>query len=64
MIPRAVYELESAVLCPGRPQEKADAHAQLAETYLKVPNRQAAAKHAALARKLDPKNQRLKKLKL
>lgn len=64
MIPRAVYELESAVLCPGRPKEKADAHAQLAETYLLVPNRPAAQKHAALARKLDPENARLKKLKL
>ena len=63
-IPRAVYELESAVLCPGRPKEKADAHAQLAETYSLVPNRPAAQKHAALARKLDPENARLKKLKL
>jgi cellulose synthase operon protein C len=64
MIPRAIYELESALLCPGRPQEKADAHAQLAETYLLVPNRAAAAKQAALAKKLDPNNARLKKLKL
>jgi hypothetical protein len=31
MIPRAVYELESAVLCPSR-LDKAGAHAQLAET--------------------------------
>lgn len=64
MVPRAIYELESAVLCPGRPAEKAAAHAQLAETYLLVPNRKAAAKHAALARKLDPGNARVKKLRL
>ncbi|MBK8997108.1 MAG: tetratricopeptide repeat protein [Myxococcales bacterium] len=64
MIPRAVFELESAVLCPGRPEEKADAHAQLAETYLLVPNRPAAQKHAAEAKKLDPNNARLKKLKI
>ncbi|MCK6531877.1 MAG: tetratricopeptide repeat protein [Polyangiaceae bacterium] len=64
MIPRAVYELESAVLCPARPEKKADAHAQLAETYLLVPNRPAAQKNAALARKLDPNNPRLKKLKI
>jgi cellulose synthase operon protein C len=64
LIPRAIYELESAVLCPGRPPEKADAHAQLAETYLLVPNRAAALKHVALAKQLDPDNARLKKLKL
>src|SRR5690606_15317166 len=32
MVPRAIYELESAVLCPGRPEQKADTHAQLAQT--------------------------------
>ena len=64
MIPRAIYELESAVLCPGRPEKKADAHAQLAATYLLVPNRPAAQKHAAEAKKLDPNNARLKKLKI
>jgi tetratricopeptide (TPR) repeat protein len=64
MIPRAVYELESAVLCPGRPKEKAAVHAQLAETYLLVPNRPAAAKNAAEARKLDPENPKVKKLKI
>jgi cellulose synthase operon protein C len=64
MIPRAVYELESAVLCPGRPKEKAAVHAQLAETYLLVPNKPAAAKNAAEARKLDPENPKVKKLKI
>jgi hypothetical protein len=64
MTPRAIYELESALLCPGRPNEKADIHAQLAAAYLAVPNRPAAQKHAAEARKLDPKNPRLKKLRL
>jgi tetratricopeptide (TPR) repeat protein len=64
MIPRAIYELESALLCPGRPQEKASVEAQLAETYLLVPNRPAAARHAAEARKLDPDSPRVKKLKI
>jgi len=64
MTPRAIYELESALLCPGRPAEKADVHAQLAAAYLAVPNRPAAQKHAAEARKLDPNNPRLKKLKI
>jgi cellulose synthase operon protein C len=64
MLPRAIYELETALLCPGRPQEKADVHARLAEAYLRVPNRKAAAKHLADARKLDPKNGRVTKIKL
>jgi len=64
MIPRAIFELESAVLCPGRPEEKADAFAQLAETYLLVPNRGAAQKAAAEARKLDANGARVKKLKI
>ncbi len=64
MIPRAIRELESALLCPGRPKEQAAVHAQLAEAYLLVPNRPAAQKHAAEARKLDPENPRVKKLKI
>lgn len=63
-IPRAIYELETAALCPARPKQKAEIHVQLAETYLLVPNRAAAAKHAQLARGLDPDNARLKRLKL
>ncbi len=64
MLPRAIYELESAALCPGRPQDKADVEARLAEAYLAVPNRKAARQHATAAKKLDATNERLKKLKL
>lgn len=63
MVPRAIYELESALLCKGRPKAKADVHAQLAETYLMVPNRGAALKHAREAKKIDGSNERLGKLK-
>ncbi len=61
-LPQAVYELESAILCPGRPKDRADAHAQLAETYLLLHRRAAAAKQARIARELDPANPRLAKL--
>ncbi len=64
MYPRAIYELETAVLCQGSDKDKADAYALLAQAYAKVPNRAAAHKAAAEAKKLDPKNPRLKKLKL
>jgi tetratricopeptide (TPR) repeat protein len=63
-VSRAVYELESAVLCPGRPKEQADAHAQLAETLLLSGKRRAARRHAKEARRLDPSNPRLAKLRL
>jgi tetratricopeptide (TPR) repeat protein len=63
MYPRAIYELETAVLCKGTDKQKADAYALLAEAYAKVPNRPAARKAAAQAKKLDPTNPRLKKLK-
>jgi tetratricopeptide (TPR) repeat protein len=64
MVPRAIYELESALLCPTRPKQEAELHVQLAETYLMVPNRAKAREHAKAARKLDPKNPRVKKLKI
>jgi len=64
MLPRAIYELETAVLCPARPSEKAAVHAQLAQTYLLVPNRAAAQRHAKLARELDADHPRVKQLKL
>jgi tetratricopeptide (TPR) repeat protein len=63
MLPRAIYELETAVLCPARPSEKAAVHAQLAQTYLLVPNRAAAVKHAKIARALDKDHPRVKQLK-
>jgi tetratricopeptide (TPR) repeat protein len=61
-LPQAVFELESAILCPGRPKDRADAHAQLAETYLSMRRRAAAIKQARIARELDPANPRLAKL--
>ena len=59
---RAQFELESATLCEGTPEEVADAHAQLAELHLANGKRALAKKEAAAARKLDPKNPRLAKL--
>ena len=64
MFPRAIYELESAVLCKGNDKQKADAYALLAEAYAKVPNHPAARKAAAEAKKLDPTNALLKTLRL
>ncbi len=56
----AVFELESALLCPGRPGELADVHAQLAATWLAAGDRAAAGRAAAAARALDPENGRLR----
>ncbi len=64
MYPRAIYELETAVLCKGADKDKADAYALLAQAYAGVPNHAAARKAAAEAKKLDPTNPRLKKLKM
>ncbi len=59
---RATFELESAVLCPGSPEELAEAHARLAESYLGSGQRGRAQAEAAIARGLDAKNPRLPKL--
>jgi len=59
---RAEFELVSATLCEGPPEDVADAHARLAELYLSTKKRALAKKHADTARKLDPKNARLAKL--
>ena len=59
---RAQFELESATLCEGSPEDLAEAHARLAELYLAGGKRALAKKSAAAARKLDPKNTRLSKL--
>lgn len=59
---RAQFELESAVLCDGKPEDKAEAHARLGELYLAAGKRRDAAAQAKLARALDPKNPRLGKL--
>ena len=59
---RAQFELESATLCEGTPEDLAEAHAQLAELHAANGKRALAKKEAAAARKLDPKNARLLKL--
>jgi Tfp pilus assembly protein PilF len=59
---RAEFELSSAVLCEGTPEDLAEAHARLAELYASNGKRALSKKEAAAARKLDPKNVRLAKL--
>ncbi|HEY5375041.1 MAG TPA: hypothetical protein VIK01_15275, partial [Polyangiaceae bacterium] len=59
---RSIFELESAVLCQGPPDELAEAHARLAELYLETGKRRAAKEQTEAARALDPKNARLSKL--
>ena len=59
---RAEFELVSATLCEGTPEELAEAHARLAELYAANGKRALAKKEAGAARKLDPKNARLDKL--
>jgi cellulose synthase operon protein C len=59
---RAQFELESATLCEGTPQDVAEAHARLAELLAGSGKRALARKEADAARKLDPKNARLIKL--
>jgi len=59
---RAEFELESATLCEGTPEERAEAHARLAEAYAASGKRALSRKAADAARKLDPKNARLAKL--
>lgn len=49
MVPRAIYEGHSALLCEGRPKEKAQVHDLLARAYAAVPNPKEAAKHRKLA---------------
>jgi cellulose synthase operon protein C len=59
---RAEFELKSATLCEGTPEDRAEAHARLAELYLANGKRALAKKEADAGRKLDPKNGRLGKL--
>jgi tetratricopeptide (TPR) repeat protein len=59
---RALFELESATLCEGTPEDVAEAHARLAELLAESGKRVLARKEADAARKLDPKNARLIKL--
>ena len=59
---RALFETESATLCEGTPEDLAEAHARLAESYLAYGKRALAKKEAQAAAQLDPKNPRLAKL--
>ena len=58
---RAIFELESAVLCPGAPEDLAEAHVRLAELYTSAGKRKQAKQHTDAARVLDPKHTRLPK---
>jgi tetratricopeptide (TPR) repeat protein len=59
---RAGFELESATLCEGAPEERAEAHARFAEFLLASGKRSGAKVEAARARELDAKNPRLSQL--
>ena len=50
MVPRAIFEGQSALLCPGRPKDQAKVHDLLARAYAAVPNPKQAAKHRKLAK--------------
>ncbi|MDB4940571.1 MAG: hypothetical protein JWP97_105 [Labilithrix sp.] len=60
----AAYELESALLCPGKPPEKATAHALLAQELATLKRVPEAKKHLEEALKLDPENAEAKAVKL
>lgn len=60
----ALFELETAVICPGTPEALADAHAQLAETLILMGDRNRAKREVELARKLFAENSRLKRITL
>ncbi|MCA9641396.1 MAG: hypothetical protein KC492_11900, partial [Myxococcales bacterium] len=49
MVPRAIFEGQSALLCRGRPKDQAKVHDLLARAYAAVPNAKEAAKHRKLA---------------
>ena len=61
---QAVYELETAVLCPGKPPEKATAHALLAQELAALKRNPEAKKHLDEALKLDPENAEAKSVKI
>jgi tetratricopeptide (TPR) repeat protein len=61
---KAVFELETAVLCPGKPPEKATAHALLAQELVALKRNGEAKKHLDEALKLDPENAEAKSLKI
>lgn len=61
---QAVYELETALLCAGKPPEKATAHALLAQELVVLKRNADAKKHLDEALKLDPDNADAKSVKL
>jgi tetratricopeptide (TPR) repeat protein len=60
----AAFELESALLCEGKPEDKAMAHALLARERLALGDTTAAKVHRDEALRLDPKNAEASGLKL
>lgn len=60
----ASFELESALLCDGKPDEKAEAHALLARERLALGDAAGAKAHRDQALTLDPKNADAQGLKL
>lgn len=61
---KAAYELETATLCPGKPPEKATAHALLAQELVALKRNGEAKKHLDEALKLDPENAEAKTVKV
>ncbi len=61
---KAAYELETAVLCAGKPPEKATAHALLAQELVALKRNADAKKQLDEALKLDPENAEAKNVKL
>ena len=61
---KAVYELETALLCPGKPPEKATEHALLAQELVALKRGADAKKHLDEAIKLDPENAEAKNVKI
>jgi Flp pilus assembly protein TadD len=61
---QAAFELESALLCDGKPRDKASAHALLARERLALGDGAAARKERDEALRLDPENAEARALKL
>ena len=61
---KAAFELETALLCPGKPPEKATAHALLAQELVTLKHQPEAKKHLEEALKLDPENADAKGVKI
>lgn len=59
---KAIFELETALLCAAKPKEKATAHALLAEEFLAIKRPADAKVHLQHAVRLDPENEAAKRL--